>query len=166
MPGPFATPVALSVPFEPNRDPQYDGNPGPSGIFSSNVQDSIEEVKNFAESISRFVISSGFNGTASTGRYLDFSSNVGSNISGFVMPRDGFIKELSLAVALNATTTIQVIKWNGVSETVLTSISLVGARKNTVANLNIAVNSNDELRVKVSSGFSSRPIMFIFCVFS
>lgn len=166
MPGPFTTPVALSTPFEPNRNPIWNGSAGPSGITSQNVQDAIEEVKSFAESTSRFVVSPGFDGTASSGRYLEFSSNVDSNLSGFVMPRAGLIKELSLAVVSNATTTIEIRKWNGVTETVLTSISLAAQRKNKVTGLNVVLAADDELRVRVLSGSSSRPVMFIFLVFT
>lgn len=166
MPGPFVTPVAQSVPFEPNRNPQYNGNPGPSGISSDNAQDAIEEVKGFAESIARFVISPGFDGTASSGRYLEFSSNVNSNNSGFVIPRAGAIKELSLAATSNATTVIEVRKWNGSVETVLTSISLTAQRTNYLTGLNVVLAAGDELRVRVLSGSSSRPVMFIFAVFT
>jgi len=43
MPAPFTTPVAQSVPFEADRNPQVNGEAGPSQISSLNVQDAIEE---------------------------------------------------------------------------------------------------------------------------
>jgi hypothetical protein len=166
VPGPFTTPVAISTPFEPNRNPIWNGVAGPSGITSQDVQGAIEEVKTFAENTSRFMVSPGFDGNATVGRYLEFSSNVDSNIAGFVTPRAAVIKELSLVVAANSTMTVQLRKWDGVTETVLTSISLAAARKSSVTGLSVSLAANDEIRAYVSAGSATRPIMNIFCVFT
>lgn len=72
MPGPFTSPVAQSVPFEPDRDPQYGGNTGPSGIQSTDVQSAIEEAKADALANDRFVLLTHYGGNASTGRYLEW----------------------------------------------------------------------------------------------
>lgn len=69
MPAPFTTPVALSVPFEPNRNPGYGGLP--SDLESTNVQDAIEEAKADALANDRFVAFPSYGGNANLGRYLE-----------------------------------------------------------------------------------------------
>jgi hypothetical protein len=81
MPGPFTSPVALSVPFEPDRDPQWGGNPGPSGISSINVQDAIEEARADALANDRFLVLPSYGGNANTGRYLEVWGGQASNVS-------------------------------------------------------------------------------------
>ena len=71
MSGPFTSPVALSVPFEPNRDPQWNGNAGPSGIQSINVQDAIEEAKADALNADIILLLTHYGGNAIVGRYTE-----------------------------------------------------------------------------------------------
>lgn len=79
MPGPFATPVAGSVPFEPNRNPGFGGVP--SDLESTNVQDAIEEAKQDALNNDRFLVLPNYGGNANTGRYLEFYPGQGSDVS-------------------------------------------------------------------------------------
>ena len=81
MPAPFTTPVAISVPFEPNRNPQWGGNVGPSGIESVDVQSAIEEAKADALANDRFVLLSHYGGNANVGRYTEWYPNEASDIS-------------------------------------------------------------------------------------
>lgn len=118
-----------------------------------------------ADSQSRFATTCGFDGSASTGRYLEFSSNVDSNQSGFVIPRTLLIKELSFAIQTASAVTFQVIRFTTV-ETVLTTINTIaGQRKTQVTGLNITMLAGEEIRVKCSAGTGSRTVFAIFMVY-
>lgn len=159
MPGPFTTPVALSTPFEPNRNPQYNGNAGPSGLSSTEVQSAIEEARATAPgTASRFVVFGGFDGTATTGRWLEIVANVASNVSGFVIAEPSILKAISIATENNSTTSVGIYK-NGV---LLTTISLSAAQKGRVSGLNFSLAELDELSMKVESGSSGKPIVGLF----
>lgn len=131
-----------------------------NGFTSKTVQEAIEEAKNNSDSISRWAASCGFDGSATTGRYLEYNANVDSNQAGLIITRSCKLRELGLVCLSNTTTTMQVLKWNGVAETLLTTISLAAARKVSITGLNIDLIALDELRVKVTSGTSSRPILW------
>jgi hypothetical protein len=119
-----------------------------------------------ADTQSRFCTSCGFDGNASTGRYLEFSSNVDSNQSGFLIPRNLLLKELSLTVQANSTITFGVYKFVSGVETLLTSISTTASRARYITDLNIALNAGEEVRVKCTSGSASRPVFFMFMVYT
>lgn len=159
MPGPFTFPVAQATPFEANRDPQYNGNSGPSGITSQNVQDAIEEAKATAPgTISRYSALSGFDGNATVGRWLEFLTNVASNISGHVIAEPSSIKSLSVAVQSITTCTFTVYK-NGIA---LETLVLSAQRKTNKINLNHTLIALDELAIRVTSGSCSKPTFNIF----
>lgn len=157
------TQTADATPFEPNR--VTTDFPSGTGIVSQDVQSAIEEIKLYASKVSRFCVASGFDGTASAVRYLEFITNVASNNTGFVVPRSAKIKEITLACQSNATTTAQVVSWNGTSETLLQSISLSASRKNSLINLDIPIAANTEIRTKITSGSCAKPMLYIFFVF-
>jgi len=133
-----------------------------NGFTSRSVQEAIEESKSTAEGKARYAVSCGFDGNSAVGRYLEFNSNVDSNVTGFIVPRASILREVSLGVSANSTVTFQILKWNGTTETLLTSISLAGTRKNTLTGLNISLAALDEIRVKDSSGSCARPISYQF----
>jgi hypothetical protein len=138
-----------------------------SGYTSTNAQDAIVESRNTAEGKSRFLACCGFDGNASNGRYLEFNSNVDSNQSGFVIPRAAVMHELSLVHTSNSAVNFNILNWNGTTETLLTSISTTASqRKATVTGLTISLAENSELRVKCTSGSSSRPIVFSWYLFN
>lgn len=139
---------AITTPFDNSTN----------GFTSTNVQAAIEEAKSAATSKARYVVSAGFDGTASTGRWLEFSSNVDSNISGFVVPRAAKIREVSIAVTANSTITVQIRKKDN---TVLTSISLAAARTGAVSGLSVSLALLDELMIYTSSGSAARPVVWI-----
>ena len=62
------TQLAVQTPFEPNRNPQWGGSAGPSGIVSIDVQSAIEEVKAQAFANDRFLVLPNYGGNANTGR--------------------------------------------------------------------------------------------------
>lgn len=149
MSGPFKTQVASSTPFD---------NSG-NGFSSINVQAAIEEAKNAAGSKGRFSITAGFDGNATVGRYLEFNSNVDSNQSGFLIPRDGTLRECSIAIQTAATVTVQLRTSAG---TVLQSISTTASRTNFITGLSIALTAGTEYTVYVSAGSCARPITWFF----
>lgn len=147
---------AFGVPFLSNPDRV-------NGYVSKTVQEAIEETKTTAEGKSRYCVSCGFDGNASSGRYLEYNSNVDSNQSGFVVARDSVMEEQSLSVTSNSTTTFSVYCWTGSAEALLTTISLSARRTTYTTGLNISLSQGWELRVKCTSGSCSRPIVFQFC---
>lgn len=151
--------VSRSTPFD-------NTTAGASGMTSTDAQGAIEEVRTAFLSQARFAITCGFDGTASSGRYLEFSSNVDSNQAGLTLPRNAVIRELSFAIKTAGTVTFTVYSYNGTSETTLTTLSVTSARTASVNGLNISVASGLELRVKCTSGSGSRPVFALFLVFT
>jgi hypothetical protein len=131
-----------------------------NGWTATNVQEAIEEARNQAYGKGPYCVSCGFDGNASSGRYLEYQSNVDSNVVGFIVPKVSILTDMSLGVQANSTVTFSVYKWDGTTETLLTTISLAAARKGRVTGLSISLAVLDELRVKCTSGSCSRPIMF------
>lgn len=95
MPAPFTTPVAQSVPFEPNRDPGFGG--GPSGISAENVQDAIEEAKVSAVSTPRFCIVCTFNGTVSNNQWLGYDNLLPGNDVPVIIPVNCVLREVTFS---------------------------------------------------------------------
>lgn len=155
MPGPWNLPVAQSIPF----------NNTSNGFTATNVQEAIEEGSNNISSKARFLASCGFDGNAAVGRFLEFNSNVDSNQSGFVLPRQAYLKEVSLVVQANATCTWTIRRQTPTPITTITTISLAAARKNYVTGLNLLSNAGDEISVTLTSGSCSRPIVFLWWIF-
>jgi hypothetical protein len=133
-----------------------------NGYVATDVQAAIEESRSTAEGKARYAISCGFDGNTTVGRYLEYNSNVDSNVTGFVVPRASTLKELSLGVATNSTITFTIYRWDGSVETSLTTISLANVRTTTITGLNISLGAGWELRVKCTSGSCARPILFKF----
>lgn len=138
----------------------YDNSIRGNGFTSKTTQEAIEEAKNTAEGKMRYLASCGFDGNASSGRYLEYNSNVDSNQSGFVLAVASILKELSIAVQSSSTVTFSVYNWNGTTETLLTSISLSSARTGRVTGLSVSLAALSEIRIKCTSGSCSRPIVF------
>jgi hypothetical protein len=133
-----------------------------NGFTSKTTQEAIEESKSSAVSKIRYMASCGFDGNASTGRYLEYNSNVDCKKAGFIIAQPSILRELSLSVESSATVTFTVYKWNGSVETSIATISLSSVRKNVVTGLNVPLISLDEIRIKCTSGSCSRPILFQF----
>lgn len=138
----------------------YDNSIRANGFVSKTTQEAIEEARSTAEGKMRYLNSCGFDGSATSGRYLEYNSNVDSNQTGFVIAIPSKLKELSIGAVSNATVTFTVYKWNGTAETSLTTISLAGTRTGRVIGLDIALVALDEIRIKCTSGSCSRPIVF------
>lgn len=130
-------------------------------LFSSNnVQAAIEEVKQANENIARFLVIAGFDGTASTGRWLEMSKSVPSNDTPFVFPKNAYLTEFSYACTASTTVTF------GVYINAVKVLNLVMTAAQTGATVQqVTVNSLDKMSWKVESGSCSRPIVATFARF-
>lgn len=140
--------VAKGIPFD-NRNNEFD---------STTVQGAIEEARELAANASRGPTVCGFDGNASSGRWLEFFSNNPSNNNPFIVAEDNQLIALSISSAANSTGTVTVYK-NGVS---VQTISLTASRKNSINGLLINYSVLDEISVQVTSGNISRPTLFLF----
>lgn len=140
---------AWGTPFDPS-DPDAIA----AGIVSNTVQKAIIEVYNEAHgSSSRFNLFFGFDGTATTTRWLEQSKAIPSNNSPYIVAENSIIKTLSVSVDAITTATLGLYK-NGV---LLTSISLSGQKIKTIAGLNFSLIAGDQLSAKPTAGSFSKP---------
>jgi hypothetical protein len=130
-----------------------------NGFTSTEVQSAIEEAKNTALGKARFVVSAGFDGNASTGRYLEFNSNVDSNQSGYINANNAWIKEISCVCEGSSTITFKVAKVGGSD---IATCQISSARKAITTGLTVSVSSLDELTVRVTAGSCAKPILWLF----
>lgn len=164
MPAPFTTPVALSVPFEPNRNPGYGGVA--SDIESVNVQDAIEEAKLDALSNDRFILLSTYNGNANTGRHLEFFSGIASNLIPINLFAETKLLTVVFSSSANSTATLGFFDLNISSVTPVYTISL--AAQNAVTDLanpaapNAIFSSNARLAIRITAGSVNRPAVYFF----
>jgi hypothetical protein len=131
-----------------------------NGFVSTNAQSAIEEVKNYNENIARFVVMSGFDGNANTGRWLEITKSVPSNGTPFVFPKNAYLTEFSYACTDSTTVTFGVYI-NNVK--VLNLVMTASQTGRTVQQ--VTVNELDKMSWKVESGSCSRPIVATFAGF-
>lgn len=141
------TEVADSVPFD------NDSN----GFTADDVQAAIEEVDAKITGKPRAVVSMGYKGTASSGRWLETFDGIPSNSSPFVVAEILKVRSISIAVKVNATTTFALYK-NGVS---VDTYSLSAQDTYTESGLNIDFLVDDEMSIQVTSGSCSEPVFFV-----
>ncbi len=141
------SPVAGAIPISPIV-----------GVTAEEVQTALEEIYNLAKNASRGAIGCGFDGTASSGRWLEFFANNPSNNSPFVVPEPSILRAISASCTSNSTCVITVFK-NGVSVATLTFTAAQAARDKT---LNISLTDLDKISIQVTSGSISRPTFFMF----
>lgn len=119
------------------------------------------------ETKARFLASAGFDGNASTGRYLEFNSNVDSNVTGFTLPRNAVLKEISYGQSANSAVTWEVRRQTPTPITTLATVTLTSSeRKKTYTGLNINIAAEEELSVYCTAGSCSRPIIYLFFIFT
>jgi hypothetical protein len=160
MPAPFTTPVAISVPFEPNRDPAFGG--GPSGLQSTNVQDAIEEAKRDALNNDRFVAFPSYGGNSNVGRYLEVWPGQASDSSPIFFSVAARLLGVTLqTTAANATCNVGIFDLN-VSSTVPIYTVVMTAQKRVeyIGAPNLALISAGALiAIRVTSGSINTPTM-------
>lgn len=108
MPSPFTTPVAVSTPFEPLRNPDSTGQA--SIITSQNVQDAIEEVfQNAPGKQARFTLALLNNSSLGNNQRVGYSELL-PNVP-VVLPRKCRLKEITFSNAsANADATFRIYK--------------------------------------------------------
>jgi len=148
----LATPVAKQVPFD---------NTTPIGVnfTSTDTQAAIEEVYVLASNASRGATLCGFDGSASSGRWLEFFSNNPSNNNPFVVAEPSELVALSLSTSAASATGTVTIYNNG---SPITTISLAAAKTARVKNLALGLTDLDQLSVQVTSGNITRPTVAVF----
>jgi hypothetical protein len=162
MPGPFTSPVALSTPFEPNRDPQWGDNPGPSGISSLNVQDAIEEAKADALANDRFVLLTHYGGNAGTGRYLEWYPAESSLTSPVYFSAAARLLNVTCqTTAATATCTIGVFDVNVSTVTPIYSFSMVAQKRVSFVGVPSLASfpANALIAIRVTAGSINTPEM-------
>jgi hypothetical protein len=99
MPAPFTTPVAKSVPFEPERNPDFNGQVGV--LTANNTQDAIEEVYNNAPGKqARFALTLLNNSSLSNGQRFTYSELLPN--TQIILPRKCRLKEITFSNATAA----------------------------------------------------------------
>jgi hypothetical protein len=141
------TQFAITTPFDNSTN----------GFTAVEVQSAIEEAKQTAVEKSRFAVGFGFDGNASSGRWLETHTNIASNVSGYVVPKASILKEISFASSASATITVGVYR-----NAVQIATIVVSAQKKDYEDENVTLAAGDEISVKVESGSCSRPNLFIF----
>lgn len=149
---PYKSPVGRTVPFDPTVIPSY-------GFTATDVETAIYEAANLGADASRGGVIGSFDGTASTGRWLEFSANNPSDLNPFIIAEPGQIRSISLVTsAVSATGTVTIFK-NGVS---IETIALAAAKKSAKTSLFLGLASLDELSMQVTSGSIARPQVTLF----
>lgn len=143
------TPVAKSVPFDNVTN----------GFTSTETQSAIEEAASTGASASRGPTIAAFDGTGSTGRWLEFYSNNPSNTNPFIVAETSELIAVSIVTsAASATGTVTIYK-NGVS---IQTISLAAQKKNSISGLLHSLANLDEISLRITSGSISRPQVYMF----
>jgi hypothetical protein len=88
------TQLAVQTPFEPNRNPQWGGNAGPSGLVSIEAQSAIEEAKYTAPgTASRFLLNLTYQGGAAN-HWLQLDNAIGTDENPFIIAEPSTLRAL------------------------------------------------------------------------
>ena len=143
-----STPVAKSTPFDNTTN----------GFVAADTQAAIEEAVSLGGEASRGGFICGFDGTASTGRWLEFYANNPSDANPAVIAEPGRVRALSISASANSTGTATVYK-NAVA---IETISLAASKTARKKNLNHAVTDLDLISIQITSGSISRPMIVLY----
>jgi len=143
MPAPFTTPVAKSTPFDNATN----------GFISTDVQAAIEEIQNNAQVSASPGFSWGKAGNANANTWLA-NEGVPSNITGrnifLINPK---LTAIYTACASAATYTLEIYQHDGITYTLLTTLSVTAQRtKAFIFDPPILLTTGKELAVKIGSG--------------
>lgn len=156
MSGPFTSPVAQSVPFQPNRNG--------SDIEALNVQDAIEEAKLDAINNDRFILLCSYNGNANTGRYFEFFPGIDSSIAPISLVASARCLSVTVGASSNSNATVGFYDLNVSSTTPIYTINMQNQSKRFLVGsplLPLFVSqANANIAVRVVSGSISKPYMF------
>jgi hypothetical protein len=160
MSGPFTSPVAESTPFEPNRNPQWGGNVGPSGLDSEECQSAIEEAYFKALANDRFILLAQYGGNANTGRYLEFfsgSSSINSPI--FLAVSANLLSVTYQTVSASSNCTIGFFNITDSTTVPVYELSLSGKRVQAVGSPLAFFPEGSNVAIRVTSGAINTPTL-------
>ena len=161
MPAPFTTPVALSVPFMPDRTSTASGNL-PSGIMSINVQDAIEESLITALNNDRYPFISSYNGAAGKNKYLEMYPGNASDTAPFQIPDISIIKTISYLATANSTGTISFYNNKTGTDILLFNLVISNSKDETWIDLDYIIAADTHLAIKVSDGSFNKPALTVW----
>lgn len=155
------TQQAIQTPFEPNRNPQYGGNPGPSGIVSQEVQSAIEEIKAQAFANDRFLILPNYGGNANVGRYLEFFTGQSSDVSPLFFTASANLLTVTLqTTAASATCNMGIFDLNVSSVTPVYTVVMNNQKRVQFTGSPLAtISPNSLIAIRVTSGSINTPTM-------
>lgn len=128
-----------------------------NGFIASNVQAAIEEARTTGLITVGGAILLGFDGNASSGRWLEVITNVSSNDTQYIIAGTKIIRAIALGTNKSSTYTCTITLYkNGVS---LDTITLSSQYKNIKTGLYHTLASLDEISAQVISGSCSKPLL-------
>lgn len=130
-----------------------------NGFVAQDTQAAIEEAYQLGANASRGPTVCGFDGTASSGRWLEFYANNPSNTNPFVLAEAAQLIALSIVTSATSATGTATVYKNGVA---LTTISLAAQKKNAISGLSFNFAVLDEISIQITSGSISRPTLYMF----
>lgn len=143
------TPVAKQTPFDNSLN----------GFTATEVQTAIEEAYQAAANASRGPTICGFDGSAGTGRWLEFYANNPSDANPFIVAEPAELIALSIVTSAASATGTATVYRNG---SAIQTISLAAQKKNAISGLTHLLSTLDEISVQITSGSISRPNVYIF----
>lgn len=143
------SPVAGTIPFDNATN----------GFTSDDTQAAIEEAYLLGAKASRGPTICGFDGTAATGRWLEFFSNNPSNTVPFILAEDCELIALSIVTSAASATGNARVFQNGIG---IQNIALTAQKKNAISGLTLPLNTLDELSVQITSGSITRATVYLF----
>lgn len=138
----YKSPVAGTVPYDNSN----------SGLTADEVQAAIDELATGGGSTASPGFTYGRSGTINAGAYL-LNETVPSNVSGrTIFLNNAKITDISVATETDDTYTVSIEEHDGVTYTVLTTVSIVAMRTKVISGLSVSVTKGKQLAAKVSSG--------------
>jgi hypothetical protein len=126
-----------------------------SGLAAENIKDAIDELSATASVSASPGFTWGDSGNTSKGSYL-LNDTVPSNTSGRVVPLNGFIEKVFIAIQNPGTVSIANQKRTGATMTTIATVTITSARVATI-NVSVPVSLGDELGIRVSPSSSGSP---------
>jgi hypothetical protein len=143
----IVTQVARSVPFDNTSN----------SFTAKETQSAVEEARNSASGKIRIPDNAGFDGTASSGRWLERTANAPSNEAPLVLPQARKLQNLAVTSTSTATGTLTVYKSPRDTPVSIATITITaGIRAYTTA-IGYSLVAGDEVGYKMTSGSFSKP---------
>ena len=155
--------IAETTPFEPNRNPQYGGSPGPSGIVSEETQSAIEEINNKITVAASPSFNYGRGGNSPAGSWL-INHEVPSNIVGIPIGINNPVLIEIWAGNENVNTfSLGIYEHEGdeINLTLITTVNIIAARTQLFSGLSLPITKGRQIAVKLATGSAKNVKAFI-----